>query len=256
MKQIVGAVAVVLVVLVGLAAPASAAAPKPVVLYGDSLAWESSAPLTAALGAHYSLTNASVPTTAPCDWLPRLASDLATYHPAVVTLATAGNTQGPGSCEQNPIGSPAYFADYTNDLTTFVQQVTASGAQFVFVEDPPFLNAARDAAVIQINELEISLANEYHGVSVYTKIRKAMSTRSGGYEAYAKCLKTETADMGCSGGQIAIRTVSGDPNQIGLHLCPGGITWTDPPCATYSSGEVRFGKAIASATKHPKPVLP
>ena len=120
------------------------------------------------------------------------------------------------------MGSDAYFAQYRSDLNSIFSDVTATGAKMVFVEDPPFLDPTRDAAVAQIITIATQLAGNYHGVSIVTSARSGLS-KSGKYAAYKSCLKTETAAMGCSAGKIAIRTVSGDPNQIGLHLCPGGI---------------------------------
>ena len=58
------------------------------------------------------------------------------------------------------------------------------------------------------------------------------------------CFASESAAMGCSNGQIAIRTVTGI--QTGIHFCPDGLQNGYPySCDMYSSGEYRFGRAIA-----------
>jgi hypothetical protein len=133
--------------------------------------------------------------------------------------------------------------------------VSATGAKMVFVDDPPFAWAPRDAAVGQIIEIATELAGEYHGVSIVKTARNALS-KSGKYTAYKPCLTIETAAMGCSNGLIAVRTTSGI--QTGLHLCPPGLPATFPwYCPVYSSGEYRFGRAIAAAAAHPpKPIAP
>ena len=81
----------------------------------------------------------------------------------------------------------------------------------------------------------------------------------GAYTATLPCLAKEAKSKhdGCTGGRIDVRTTSG--NQVGIHLCPIGINSypTTHPCATYtngkwvnvySSGELRYGGAIAAAT--------
>ena len=158
------------------------------------------------------------------------------------------------------MGSSGYDARYRADLDAIFSAVTSAGAKMVFVNDPPFqtvgvLHPERDAAVAQVIAIAADLAGDYHGVSIVTSARSQLS-KSGKYIAYKSCLGVETAAMGCDDGQIAIRTVSGDPLQVGLHLCPDSLDFPNP-CDMYSSGEFRFGKVMAGAAVHPpKPVLP
>lgn len=253
MGRYVGIVAL-LCALVGWAGPAGATAkpPKNAILFSDSLGWESFYPAQATLGTKWNLVNRSVLGGAPCDWLPTLQASLDQYKPAVVTMATAGNTRGPESCETAAAGSAQFFTDYQEDLATFVQTVSASGAQLVFIEDPPFLDATRNAARPQINADMVALANEYPRVTIVTGVAKSLAGPKGAYTAYKKCLKSETAAMGCSDGMIAIRTVTG--GGVGLHFCPDGLIGAH--CDEYSSGELRFGRAIARSSKNPRPVIP
>jgi hypothetical protein len=236
-------------------ANAAQAPPKVVVIYGDSLVSESMAQVQANFGSKYQVVGRAVPGTAPCDWIPQLQSDLAALHPTVVAVATAGETQGAGSCEQRPQNSTRMRSDYQAALTTITQAVTATSAQLVFVQDPPFLDATRNAMGVQIDADELGLAYQYPHVSVYTAARKAFATKTNGtYVAYAKCLGTETAANGCnpSTRQIAIRTLSG--GGTGVNLCPDGIVGTSG-CDEYSSGEARFGKSVAVAAQKPKPLF-
>lgn len=250
----------------GLAAPAGASKKPPAValVYGDSLVWESSWEISTMLTAkHVTDVNESESSTAPCDWLARLPGDLATYKPTTVTLATAGNSSAivskcmddPTTGAPWPIGSAGYFAQYTSDLNAIFSAVTATGAKMVFVDDPPFAGLATDRNPVMVELIAIAtqLAANYHGVSIVSTARTQLSKR-GAYVAYKPCLRTETAAMGCVAGQIPIRTVAGDPVQIGLHLCPPSLTFPFP-CSVYSSGEYRFGKVIADvAARPPKPV--
>lgn len=235
------------------AIPAHAATVKTALIYGDSLVWESASPTAKAFGRGWQSYNASYPSTAPCDWLVGLDDALTTYRPQVVTMATAGNTGFTCMAGISP-ATPEYFARYRADLDAFFSKVTESGAQMVFVEDPPMLDPQWNADIAQIITIAVDLADNYHGVTIYKNARAQLSYR-GQYVSHKKCLKAETADMGCRDGSIAVRTVTGDPAQIGVHLCPDGLTFPDG-CDMYSSGELRFGRAIAGATKHPDPVLP
>jgi hypothetical protein len=252
---VVGIVASMLAVWVGgMSGAVASTPPKIVAIYGDSLVWESTAQAQLHFGSRYQVVSRAVPNTAPCDWIPQLESDLATLHPAVVEVATAGATNGSGSCEQNEQNSPEMLADYEAALTTITQHVTATSAQLVFVEDPPFLDPARNATGIQIAADELALAYQYPNVSVYTAARKALSTTTnGGYETYAKCLRTETVANGCDPATklIAIRTTTG--SLAGVNFCPdGNISSTG--CDEYSSGEVRFGGYLTTAAQRPKPL--
>ena len=236
----------------------AAITPRTALMYGDSLTYESRSHITAQLQlktgwqAHVH----SFGGTALCDWLPWIADDLAAYHPSVVGLETAGN---PGSrpCSAEVPGSAAYYADYRVALNTFFSQVTASGAKVVYFTPPPFTDPVRTQITKQITAMATELAFQYHGVSIATSMRNALAGSGGAYTETKPCLLTETAAMGCTAGRIAIRTVAGLVD-AGLHLCPTGIGSAPlGVCPVYSSGEFRFGRAVAnSLAVPPKPKLP
>lgn len=258
MGRVLGLWACVVMAVAGTCAPAGATKPpKVALLYGDSLVWESTAPTLAAFGPKWSVVNTSYPGTAPCDWLKRVNADLVTYHPAVVTLATAGNSssgcmEDPSTGVDWPYGSNGFFARYRSDLDAIFSAVSASGAQMVFIDDPPFQPAITDQDEVQIISIATQLAGRYHGVTISHSARVALS-KNGAYTAYKHCKSSETAAMGCSNGKIVIRTITGA--FAGIHFCPDGFTYPTG-CTEYSSGELRFGKAIAAAAKHPSPVVP
>jgi hypothetical protein len=91
-------------------------------------------------------------------------------------------------------------------------------------------------------------------VSVSGGVRSALGGAK--YTQYKPCIAAETVTMGCTAGQIDVRTLPGLID-YGLHLCPTGLPpGTQGVCATYSSGEYRFGKSMAAAlVKPPKPKL-
>ena len=205
-------------------------------VYGDSLTWESSNQIQ---DANEAVVVRSFPATAPCQWDTWLPADLALYHPAVVGIVSAGNT-----CGDEVMGSSEYYTDYWNSLNAFFATATAAGARVVFFRSAPMLDPVRQTAVNWIALIAWVLAKQYPGVGISDSVRTALSTGDGTYASTLPCLSTEGAGKGCVNGQIDVRTVVGP--QTGLHLCPGGMTATYPwPCATYSSGELRYGRAVA-----------
>jgi hypothetical protein len=242
-----------------------ATAPKTALVYGDSLTFESSWAIGQqfATKAGWQYAPHTYPGFAACDFLAWLPNDLATYHPRVVAIETAGNVTRPcmhdADGAQLVAGSTAYYDRYTADLDAFFSTVTATGAKVVFVTAPPMLDAAWSARITQLRVIATGLAAKYHGVSISDIPRNAVST-SGTYVTTKPCLTTELVAQGCgrpAPRRIYVRTVVGSQN--GIHLCPDGLAAGYPyPCTTgYSSGEYRFGRAVANTTAAPpKPVMP
>lgn len=226
--------------------------PQTALILGDSLMreseWEIAADVAASPGS--SEVNESIPGTAPCDWIPALAGELAAVHPTVVTIATAGNSGTPCMDDPStgvpwPINSPGYKARYQADLSTIFSMVSATGAETVFVKDPAMLDTTRNKAVAGIDSDAASLAKTIADVGVATKARTALGGAT--FTATLPCLADETAAEGCTAGEIAVR------NPDGIHLCPVVFSVV---CPVYSSGERRYGDAVAEQTLvPPKPGL-
>jgi hypothetical protein len=240
-------------------APAHATAlpPGTALVYGDSLTYESRFQLTTEFAKKkgWTLKTHTFGGTTPCDWLSWLPSDLAAYHPSVVTLLTAGNAGANACMGTTVIGSPDFYAKYTADLEAFFAMATASGAKVVYFTPPPFADPARQAAAKQLTKIATALAFKYHGVSIANGVKSALGGNT--YTAYKPCLASETATMGCIGGLIPIRTVPPAPD-AGLHLCPPGlVAGTQGTCAVYSSGELRLARSMTTQTvAPPAPKLP
>ncbi len=228
--------------LAGAHATAADAVPaRRALIYGDSIMWESSGQAVQHLRT-WGVLNAAYPGYAPCDWLPRVASDLATFRPTVVAVETVGNL-----CAGTVRDTPAYYAQYTADLTTITQEVSATGAHLVFIAGPPIADPTWDQAVTNIIAIETQLATQYPNVTVDDSARNAVSNQ-GIYTGYLPCQTGDTRARGCTNHLIAVRTVTGP--QTGLHLCPPGLAMTFPfACPVYSSGERRFGTAVAATIR-------
>lgn len=210
-------------------------------MYGDSLTWESANFIQQRMGNEVYVH--SFPASAPCQWVTWLDQDLATYHPKVVGIISAGNP-----CPGQTIGSLAYYFQYEGDLNTMFATATAAGAKVVFFDAPPMLDPARNIAVSEIPAMAQALAANYPAVTISTDVATALSS-DGAYTPTMPCLASEGAAEGCLKHSITIRTTVG--LQAGLHLCPAGLASDFPwPCPTYSSGEFRFAKAVVNGLRH------
>ena len=241
--------------------PAGAVNAKTALLYGDSLMYESQWKLNSdfALQPGWTQVAHNFPGFALCDWVSRLAADIADVHPSVVAVETAGNYTRPCMLDGNGVplaqGSEAFYAKYRADMHAFFSTATASGAAVVFIVAPPMLSATWNTAVLGLQKIAREVAASYPGVSVSTLPRNSVSA-AGIYVATKPCLPSETALAGCVSGQIGIRTNVG--TQLGIHFCLPGLPTVYPYlCPEYSSGEFRFGGAVVStAVTPPAPIRP
>jgi len=220
-----------------------------VLLYGDSLAWESRDAFTSALG-RAGITDVITRTfggTAICDWVPQMRVDQAALHPDAVVVEFSGNALTP--CMKDADGQAltgiAYSRKYMTDAQT-VMDVFASDGSLVYFAGAPIsrrAEAAHDATVATLDAM-------YADVAASSPLGRfvdagAAVTAHGGWTATLPCLGGEP----CIGG----RDASGTPVNVvrapdGAHFCPaghpavGGVTGA---CPVWSSGAWRFGTAMA-----------
>ncbi len=127
--------------LIGTAAPAGAQAASPVViLYGDSLAWESQDHFVAAvtLGTDATAIGRSFGGTALCDYLDIMREDAATPHPAAVVLEFSGNrfTSCMHHANGEGMGDGDAFLKYLNDARAAVRIFASVGTQVYLAGAP------------------------------------------------------------------------------------------------------------------------
>ena len=125
--------------------PVTQVMPEPVgdrrvILYGDSLAWESQSFFVAALG-RAGITKVTTRTfggTAICDWLPQMHLDAATPRPDAVVVEFSGNALTP--CMRNSLGGAqsglAYFHEYAADAATVLRIFTPDHTLVFFAGAP------------------------------------------------------------------------------------------------------------------------
>jgi hypothetical protein len=229
--------------------------PKPlsdrrVILYGDSLGWESQAFFAAAL-ARAGLTEVTTRTfggTAICDWTAQMRLDAATLRPDAVVVEFSGNALTP--CMRGAGGTALsgseYFRKYATDAAAVLQIFTPGRTLVFFVGTPIGLSAERvhnpTNAILHSLYASVAESNPYGryvdaGASVLL---------NGRWTETLPCLPAEP----CTGG----RDASGTPVNVvrapdGAHFCPGApaaVRGVTGACRVWSSGAWRFGNAMAA----------
>jgi hypothetical protein len=211
------------------AAPATTALPR-VEVFGDSVTWESE------IFIAYSLINRAQVNfhvyggTSICMWFDQMKQVAATKPNMVfVTFASW----------------PGRSCDHTTDPYREVQDDAGtaanifSGIPVVFAADP-IARWSTPAQQQQLNGAYQAAVRTHKNASFNNP--GATVTNKGAFSTYLPCLPDETQAMGCVpayGGVIKVRAPDG------AHLCP-----VIPPvpghCPMYSSGERRFGTALAA----------
>jgi hypothetical protein len=221
-----------------------------VVLYGDSLAWESQNFFEAAL-AHAGISEVTTHTfggTAICDWLAQMRRDAARLHPETVVVEFSGNALTP--CMRAPDGrmlsGGAYFHKYAADAATVLRIFTPGHTLVFFAGAPISRGAARshDPTTATLHSIYAALANSTPfgryidaGASVLLQ---------GRWTETLPCLTGEP----CTGGLDA----EGNPVNVvrapdGAHFCPGALAavhGVTAACPVWSSGAWRFANAMAA----------
>jgi hypothetical protein len=231
--------------VVGVATPADglatgAAVPKRVVLYGDSLAWEARSHFVSALSGVGGVRarTSTYGGTALCDWAPYVLRDTASTELAVVSVS--GNALTP--CMQ-PGGRPPtpdeIVGRYLADAESLTAALAGTGTRVLWVGPPAF--AGSDVP----RRLAAGFADlaQRHPNAAYVDAGDAVAP-GGVFTPTLPCATGEGPAHGCAGGVITVRSVDGG------HFCPGdpqAVGGVIDGCRGWSSGAVRFGRAMAAA---------
>jgi hypothetical protein len=250
--------AIGLVVPLAGASVASAAAPKNVVYYGDSLTSEAHWQITSqyATKSGWVLHLAYLSGIPLCNLIPVIQNDIATLHPYRIVIETFGNVGT--SCTEEPdgsqiaYGSPDWLALYQSNFETILATTDAAGTRVTLVDSPMTSTPGLNTAETALNGLMSTEAQAHHKVSVAPGPSNAVET-NGQYTLTKPCTTAEKADpnSGCGTpkkGQIIVRAPDG------VHFCPVGYpdgSDGSEPCAVYSSGAVRYGNGMVTAGTAP-----
>jgi hypothetical protein len=235
--------------------PVAHLSPKPigarrVVLYGDSLAWQSQDFFAAALESAgiTQVTTRTFGGTAICDFLPQMRADAAALRPDAVVVEFSGNALTPcmRALDGSALSGAPYFEKYAADAGA-VLDTFAAGHTMVFFAGAPISRRAErmgDPTTPTLHSIYAALA-ESSPWGRYTDAGAAVL--SGGlWTQTLPCLPTEP----CTGG----RDANGTPVNVvrapdGAHFCPGApaaVRGVTAACSVWASGSWRFGNAMAA----------
>ena len=221
--------------------------PIDVVVVGDSLLYESKQTMREGLPG-VRLEIHAFPGGALCDFLPVLRTDLERSEPSLVVIETVGNSAAPCLAGAGVLGSKTFADRYTRDLRELVNAARASRAEVLIVDPPPIGGLAADSNA-ELARLGARWRREFFGVPGvhFTDGPPRAVSDQGQFAATLPCLAEEGHRPECNAGRIAVR----DP-YFGLHFCR--VLYPDDRafrrgCTEYSSGAVRYGRALADAIR-------
>jgi hypothetical protein len=241
--RVLAIAAVLAALLVPAATSHAQTEPRRVLVYGDSLTWESTAVIKRAIEDQLPGWEAivrSVAGTATCAELPQMRSD-GNLNAGVVALEFVAVPFVP--CMQGK----DQLTQHTADTETALALWGSRGVPVVLVGAPRSVGDPRDwvAAPAIYQDLAARTGQTFADGGVLLR-----NPWTGVYEARLPCLAGETAAQGCFvDGLINVRNHTG-------HFCEVENT---SPCPVYASGGERFAAAIAYAAARaagstPKPL--
>jgi hypothetical protein len=233
--------------LIGTVAPAGAQAGSPVViLYGDSLAWESQDHFVAAvtLGTDAIAIGRSFGGTALCDYLNVMREDAATLRPAALVLEFSGNrfTRCMQHANGEGMGDGDAFLKYLDDARAAVRLFTSVGTHVYLAGAPvsrPVPGSFQRGRALNVMYAWLAFLTA-PGTVTYIDAGTAVQLGSD-YVDQLPCLPEEPCRV--PGGTSVVRSFDG------VHLCPGADSHRDPVtarCLVWSSGAYRYGRAMAA----------
>jgi hypothetical protein len=222
-----------------------------VVLYGDSLAWESKEHFVQAFAGHpdVQVITRTFGGTAICDWLDTMRADAVELAPGAVMVEFSGNAMT--ACMQDgngrPLSGPAYVARYQADAETVIDIFEPNGTPVLFASAPiaRSTDATADFKGGELNPLYAEIADLHPGAVEFVDAGAAVLD-DGEWTATLPCRADEPCEGGVDGAGRAINVVRAPD---GNHFCPtngsarAGVTGG---CAVWSSGAFRYGTAMAA----------
>ena len=232
-------------IVVPAVAPVTHVAPEPVaarrvVLYGDSLAWQSQDFFTAALAGAFitQVTTRTFGGTAICDWLGQMRADAASLRPDAVVVEFSGNALTPcmRALDGSALTGAAYFQKYATDAAA-VLDIFTPGHALVFLAGAPISRGAERGGDRTTPTLQALYAALAQSTPYGRYIDAGVSVLAGGrWTATLPCLPAEP----CTGG----RDAAGTPVNVvrapdGAHFCPGApaaVRGVTAACPVWASG--------------------
>jgi lysophospholipase L1-like esterase len=246
--------------------PASGAATKKqtLILFGDSITSQASQYLksSAFIKSHYTMVADYYPGIAPCNWFANgkltedgyanLAALLDAEKPPVAYIETVGSNET--SCMWNagspiPYGSAPFVSDYENALDQLVMQLVAANpdVQIVYFGSPPVESSVTNSTGLHLlSYMRWLQAFHLKNLIVNTTARVALGGPGDVFKTYLRCLKSETAKMGCVAKTHLIQVRKADGVHFYCKVPEPASPWT---CRSYSSGAFRWSTAVINRLK-------
>ncbi len=241
------------VLVVGLGPSSSAeATPRVVMLYGDSLAWESQDHFESAF-AHRPEVDVITKTfggTAICDWLDVMRTDATAIQPDAVVVEFSGNalTKCMLDADGRPLTGDAYLNRYLADAQAVVAIFESIDARVYFAGAPTPRVTGEDHTGFnggQLNALYRDVASAPDDRVEYVDAGAAVLD-DGRWTASLPCLPDEPCEGGVDADGQAVNLVRAPD---GAHFCPTGdaaVAGVTDRCAVWASGAYRFGRSMAN----------
>lgn len=236
--------------LVGCSSASTAPRPKVALFIGDSIMYEVRAPVRDEMAARgWTATVSGRPGIALCDLTDEFRARILHDRPALVVVETQGDLLSRCMATNQagvpvPLGSGAYFRRYRAAMDLFVSVAHEHHARIVFVAPLPVPQPTTNAAFLKLRDLERKVVARHPPATMTDAPRDAV-TLAGAFTDTLPCSPGEQDRPACSGGRIRVREAL-----QGLHLCPTPYftaQQTVRECPTYSSGAVRYGRALVDA---------
>ncbi len=231
---------------VGAAPPVAAEGDRPVVvLYGDSLAWESEAQFAEAITENTDAiaVGRTYGGTAICDFFDLMKEDAVTLRPVAVVLEFSGNRFT--SCMHHPngegMGDGEAFLKYLTDAREAVRIFASVGTHVYLAGAPvsrPVAGSFQRGRALNVMYAWVAQSSP-EGTVTYLDAGKVVQDGTE-YVDELPCLPIEPCP---DGGTTLVRSSDG------VHLCPGDDSHRDPVtarCLVWSSGAYRYGRAMAA----------
>ena len=219
-----------------------------VYIIGDSITFEAQTHVLAALrptGWRANVT--ALPGKAPCDYLPILTRELKRLRPNTVVIQTFGNALSPCMRDERnrlmQIGSDPYLDRYSRDLTRLMRAATERARRVILLEPIPSGVSTFEAAREHLSKLLRNIAARFQNAE-YSSAPNQAVTVGGRYTLLMPCLAEEQSRRDCRNNLIQVRE-----SFVQVHFCPLPYLHTgdvEKGCHQYSSGAVRYGRAIAT----------
>jgi len=245
------AVVAIVAVLGGAAVVSAVASPtRRVILYGDSLAFESRDFFSLAMhrGSDVEVVDRTYGGTAICDRLDQMRRDLHDLQPTAVVLEFVGNNvtdcmRGPNG----PLTGDPLAQKYRHDASIATSIFAGAGVQVYWmgapaVSGPRASDSERVRRVYEAEPRRLTFATPPLARVEYVDAGQAVLDH-GRFTDTLPCLPTEGPAEGCVDGRIRVRAADG------LHFCVVGTPGDATRCPVYPAGALRFGFAMAGPVR-------